>query len=161
MASSLRTWLGPDFDGTIEHVGSTAIPGIPAKPVVDIVVEAADVAQVRAILCAKLNTHAWECWNQRGHFTFIKRERFGGKRTHHVHLRPAGLGREEKALFRDYLRDHPDEARAYADLKRELVRAHDERKRGAPAGPLDRERYSNAKLAFVEGILRKARGRGP
>ena len=68
------------------------------------------------------------------------------RRTHHLHLMEAGPGALKHIAFRDYLRDHPGEAKRYADLKQDLARRHH----------TDREAYTAAKGAFIEGVLARA-----
>jgi GrpB-like predicted nucleotidyltransferase (UPF0157 family) len=71
---------------------------------------------------------------------------------HHVHvMEPCHPRWERFLLFRDYLRTHPDAARAYANLKRRLAAAHGE----------DIAGYRNAKHAFVEAAITKARAADP
>lgn len=146
-ASWLREALGPELALRIEHYGSTSIPGIPAKPVIDVLVEVPsfDVAKREALLL--FNAPEWDYWWHGGHMLFVRRTRLMGARTHHVHLAPAGHRLWEGLIFRDRLRAHPDEAQAYADLKRRLAVAHAE----------DRERYTQAKSDFVARILEQAR----
>ena len=138
----LRPWLA----GSIEHIGSTAVPGLPAKPVIDIMaaVESLDTSRpaidalVDAAYCyAPYRAHA-EHW-------FCKPSPFF--RTHHLHLVPAASRQWIEAIaFRDYLRAHAAIASEYAALKQDLA----ERYR------TDREAYTVAKQPFIERILKRA-----
>lgn len=142
MAVHLRKNLGPDIALSIEHYGSTSIPGMPAKPVIDILVEVPsyDEAVRRAFEC--LVGEEWEYWLYADHVIFVKREKLMGIRMHHVHMAPRGHRLWEGLAFRDYLRVNPADADRYAALKRELAERYRD----------DRERYTTAKTAFVQEI---------
>lgn len=126
----------------IAHIGSTAVPGLAAKPVVDIQVSVVDVeaepAYVPAIEVVGLVLRARES----GHRYF--RPPADQPRVVHVHVRDAGSAWErEHLLFRDYLRAHPAAAEAYAKLKEDLARQY----------PVDRLAYTDAKTGFVLDTL--------
>ncbi len=144
----LQEALGADIALRVEHYGSTAIPGMPAKPVVDVLVDIPSFEQARPRVLSRLNDPRWEYWWYEDHFTFIRRNRLMGERTHHVHMAPRGHPLWQGIAFRDYLRTHAADASAYAELKRALAASHGE----------DRERYTAAKTAFVREIVRKAGG---
>lgn len=146
-ATWLRQALGPKLALRIEHYGSTAIPGIPAKPVIDVLVEVPSFEVAKREALPLFNAPQWDYWWHSGHMLFVRRTRLMGTRTHHIHLAPAGHRLWEGLIFRDRLRTHPDEAQAYADLKRQLAVAHAD----------DRERYTQAKTDFVARILKLAR----
>lgn len=146
-AAWLRERLGPKLALRLEHYGSTAIPGIPAKPVIDVLVEVPTFAAAKREALPLFNAPEWDYWWHSEHMLFVRRTRLMGARTHHVHLAPAGHRLWEGLIFRDRLRSHPDEAQAYADLKRQLAVAHSE----------DRERYTQAKTNFVARILERSR----
>ncbi len=146
-AAWLREALGPELALRVEHYGSTSIPGIPAKPVIDVLVEVPSFAVAKRAALPHFNAPEWDYWWHSGHMLFVRRTRLMGARTHHVHLAPAGHRLWEGLIFRDRLRAHPDEAQAYADLKRQLAVAHAE----------DRERYTQAKTDFVARIVAQAR----
>jgi GrpB-like predicted nucleotidyltransferase (UPF0157 family) len=143
----LRDCLGDDVALRVEHYGSTAIPGMPAKPVIDVLVEVPSFAQAKARIVPRLDGPEWEYWWYSDHMVFIKRKTLMGQRTHHVHVAPRGHRLWEGITFRDYLRSHPQEASRYAALKRELAQGFRE----------DREGYTQAKTAFVREVLAKAR----
>lgn len=147
-AGWLKAELGDDFARRVEHYGSTAIPGMPAKPIIDVLVEVPSFVEARRRLLPLFNDVQWEYWWHAEHMVLIRRERLMGQRTHHVHVAPAGHRVWDGLGFRDYLRAHPQEAAAYAALKHELA-AH---------WGQDRERYTEAKTAFVHEIAVKARG---
>jgi GrpB-like predicted nucleotidyltransferase (UPF0157 family) len=134
----------------IEHVGGTSIPGLPAKPVLDIAVGRPRDAPLPDCVTA-MEAAGYEHRGERGvpGREFFRR---GRPRAYHVHLVEHGgrLWREYLA-FRDYLRAHPEAAAAFALRKREL----------AARFPADREAYLEAKAPFVLEILRLAESGAP
>jgi GrpB-like predicted nucleotidyltransferase (UPF0157 family) len=150
-ARALRSALG-ERALRIEHVGSTAVPGLVAKPVLDIQISVAsldDPAAFDDALGAAGYTHVvHDPAFDRVYPFFVKP--LGWPRTHHLHLCVAGSREEARHLaFRDFLRAHPAVARDYVRLKRELAALHGGHDEAA------RERYSNAKTAFVTAIERQ------
>jgi GrpB-like predicted nucleotidyltransferase (UPF0157 family) len=143
-AERLRHLLGHAI-ARVEHVGSTAVPGLSAKPVIDILVEIADFESARQTVLPKLQDDRWEyLWRDDrppGHMMFIRRDA-AGARTHHVHMAPPDHPLWERVAFRDYLRAHPEEARRYDQLKAQLAAEH----------PSDRERYTDGKSEYVKRI---------
>jgi GrpB-like predicted nucleotidyltransferase (UPF0157 family) len=146
MADWLRRRLDARVMLRIEHYGSTAIPGMPAKPIVDILVEVHSFEAAKRHVVPALNDPHWEYWWYSDHMVFVRRERPMGPRTHHLHLAPRGHRLWEGLAFRDYLRAHPEAAARYAALKRKLARSHRE----------DREAYTQAKTAFVRQVTAEA-----
>jgi GrpB-like predicted nucleotidyltransferase (UPF0157 family) len=149
-ATRLRNLLGDKLALRVEHVGSTAIPGMPAKPVIDMLVEipAFDRAKQEALPVLKADGFAY-CWRDDrppGHMMLIKGLSPNGSRTHHLHMAPAGHKLWELLYFRDYLRSHPDEALRYEQLKRDLVQRF----------PGDREAYTQGKGEYVQMITARA-----
>lgn len=133
----------------IEHVGSTAVPGLAAKAVIDIQVSVEPghtTEDLRPVLESRGYTYT-----PRPFPFFHKPARW--LHTHHVHVRAAGSRDERRTLaFRDFLREHPADRRAYELLKRCLAPA-------AEAETLDgRFRYSEAKSDFIQGIERHLLG---
>jgi GrpB-like predicted nucleotidyltransferase (UPF0157 family) len=132
----------------IEHIGSTAIPGIVAKPIVDML---AGVPRVGGIarrleytmrsLGYQLRPNAGSKWN----VLFVKGPE--SRRTHYLHVvRIGGAEWKRSLLFRDYLRSHPARARAYERLKLRLAQQYADRR------PL----YTKLKSAFIIETLRLA-----
>jgi GrpB-like predicted nucleotidyltransferase (UPF0157 family) len=146
MAGWLREQLGPDIVLQLAHYGSTAIPGMPAKPIIDILVEIPSFSAGRQRALTVMNDPTWEFWLYSGHMVLFKREECMGLRTHHVHLAPAGHDLWKGLAFRDYLRTHAEDAARYAALKRELAHTYRD----------DRERYTEMKTQFIEEINQKA-----
>ena len=135
----LRRWLVAD----IEHVGSTAVPGLAAKPVIDIMVPVESLDASRASIEAaghagyvywpyKADVMHWMCKPSAAH------------RTHHLHIVPF-----ESALwidrlrFRDALRGDPALAMRYAELKQDLAKRYRH----------DREAYTEGKADFIKAVL--------
>jgi GrpB-like predicted nucleotidyltransferase (UPF0157 family) len=146
MAGWLRDRLGPNVARRIEHYGSTAIPGMPAKPIVDLLVEVPSFEQGRRRALSLLNDETWEYWSYSNHVVLFKRKELMGQRTHHVHLAPQGHEIWRGLMFRDHLRRHPSDAARYAALKHELAETY----------RTDRERYTEMKTSFVQQICQKA-----
>jgi GrpB-like predicted nucleotidyltransferase (UPF0157 family) len=149
---ALRNALPPDAFIAIEHAGSTAIPGVAAKPIIDIFVAVPSIADARRTLVEPIKAIGYVYWKDNPNperMFFVKgMPPFGARRTHHVHLcEPSSEHWSRPLQFRDYLRRHPDKARRYVELKRDLA----ERFRD------DREGYTAAKDAFVLDIIAKAR----
>jgi GrpB-like predicted nucleotidyltransferase (UPF0157 family) len=104
----------------IHHIGSTAIPGIAAKPIIDMLV----VLEGHGDGLANVEPMQRLGYEYRGEGGIAGRHYFrkGSPHTHHVHMFEAGHPEVSRDLrFRDYLRAHADEARAYEALKRELA----------------------------------------
>jgi GrpB-like predicted nucleotidyltransferase (UPF0157 family) len=136
----------------IEHVGSTAVPGLAAKPVVDIQVSVQSLEPPEEFQTALAPLGYRFVSN--GDFDleypwFAKPGEWPS--THHVHLCVAGGEQEARHLaFRDWLRRNPDQARRYEALKRRLAGEHE----GASLGSV--VDYSLAKSEFVESSLSNA-----
>ena len=135
-----------EFVLDIQHVGSTAIPNIPAKPIIDIGVAVHNFEE--AAVCIPLVEALG--YNYRGENGIPRRHYFnkGNPRTHHLHINEiAGENWANQVLFRDYLRENSQLAQAYAQFKLELAKQF----------PTEREQYSKKKDPFIEEILRFAR----
>lgn len=144
-AAALRHALG-DVALRIDHVGSTAVPGLDAKPVLDLQISVAALEPVDPFRdpLERLG-YVFRPENPDRSKRYF-REAAGEARIH-VHVRRAGSWSEQLTLlFRDYLRGHPDDAARYAALKRGLAEKFRDR----------RERYTEAKGAFLWEILKKA-----
>lgn len=132
----------------IQHVGSTAIPKMYAKPIIDIqiIVRSLDVMKLIAVpILQKLGYEYWDENPDPEKMFFVKgMPPYGEKRTHHIHIftESAPYSRD-KIRFRDYLRQHANAANEYQQLKEKLVKEHAE----------DREKYTREKEMFVKKIL--------
>jgi GrpB-like predicted nucleotidyltransferase (UPF0157 family) len=135
----------------IDHHGSTAVPGLAAKPVIDIQVSVARLHPIDAYAAALERIgYVHVPHDDDARCPFFHRPA-AWPHTHHVHVVEAGSEEERHTLaFRDHLREHPEAAREYEALKRDLARDHD----GDDAE--SREAYALAKSAFVERIIAAA-----
>jgi GrpB-like predicted nucleotidyltransferase (UPF0157 family) len=144
----LLACLPQDLVGRIEHFGSTAVPGLSAKPIVDILVEVRDLDETKARIVPILEAQGYEyIWRPtRGndgppwYAWFIKRDPETGVRTYHIHMVEPGFVHWDSILFRDYLREHPSIAAEYEMLKRRLAGEY----------PSDRVAYTNGKTEFIQ-----------
>jgi len=149
---ALSEWLL----GPIEHVGSTAIPGIVAKPVIDLMAQVADADAVVGQAGRALEAMNWRHvppdldgrpWRR----FFAKVSPDGQHRLAHLHLMSAGAARWDQQLrFRDSLRADPALRDEYSAIKLRLARIHAD----------DRERYTDEKAAFVTRVMRDLDGAG-
>lgn len=140
----------------IEHVGSTSVPGLAAKPVIDIQVSLPSLEAREAGLrtMAALGYVHVDLGEFDRVYPFFQKPA-DWPSTHHVHLCEAGGEQERLHLaFRDWLRRHRRTAADYAALKKRLASAHD------GSSLASRERYSLAKTEFVTEVLRQALGSG-
>jgi GrpB-like predicted nucleotidyltransferase (UPF0157 family) len=149
-AARLRTALG-GLALRIDHIGSTAVPGLAAKPVIDIQVSVADLDPLAAYgspLAAIGYAH------ETVPLAYFHRPA-DWPHTHHIHVRARASRDEQRTLaFRDWLRTHDDDRVAYEALKRRLAG-------DADADTVDgRFRYSEAKTEFVRAIERKSLAKG-
>ncbi len=147
-AARIRSALGP-WILDVQHVGSTSIPGIPAKPILDIAVAVGNFEEATrciAPLEALGYTYRGELGIPRRHY-FRRDDPATGAATHNLHMNEIhGHDYRAHIAFRDHLRAHPDAAQAYAVLKQQLQAQF----------PTDRLGYVNGKSAFVHGVLRRA-----
>jgi GrpB-like predicted nucleotidyltransferase (UPF0157 family) len=138
--------LLPGFFIEIQHIGSTSVPGLAAKPIIDVLAAASSLTEARLLterICqcgyttsaefnAPLNGRLWFMRWANGH------------RTHHLHVVVHGSGIWHEFLkFREALRSYPDLAARYGALKFDLAERHS----------ADREAYTNAKTEFVRSVL--------
>ncbi len=135
----------------VEHVGSTAIPGLDAKPVIDLMVGLKSMADASSCVepLTNLGYSYWAEGAQPHHNLFVRFvDPKMSARTHNLHLVEAG-GQywKERLLFRDYLRKHPETAKEYAELKYLLSTRHRD----------DREAYTAAKADFVSEVVHRVR----
>jgi GrpB-like predicted nucleotidyltransferase (UPF0157 family) len=129
------------------HVGSTAVPGLAAKPIVDVLVSV-DALEPRQRYVEPLEQLGYlfapAPESPSRHFFAKPPQR---PRSHHLHVVEAGSEHEFRHLaVRDFLRAHPDEAARYAALKRQLVARH----------PQDRLAYIEGKDGYITGLERRA-----
>lgn len=147
-AEWLRKNVPPYVLLRVEHIGSTAIPGMPAKPVIDILIDVPSLSEARRIFIPLFNKPECEYWEYDNHLLFIKRRNFLEARTHHFHVALAGTFFGQRIAFRNYLRAHARDAARYASLKLGLAARY----------AADREEYTLAKGKFIEEINEKTLG---
>jgi GrpB-like predicted nucleotidyltransferase (UPF0157 family) len=135
---------------TIEHVGSTSVPGLAAKPVIDLLVGVRSLPEARSCCIEPIQALGYtylpqyESWLP-GELFFRKGP--PGPWTHHVHMmEPAHPHWDELLLFRDYLRCHPEIVGAYANVKKALALVFGE----------DIAGYRNAKHPFIQRVMANA-----
>jgi len=130
----------------IQHVGSTSIPGMVAKPILDIGIAVRNFEEARGCI---LPIERLE-YEYRGEFGIPRRHYFvrGTPRTHHIHMNEIdSRDWENQVLFRDFLIQWPELAKEYITLKANLAQQF----------PTDREAYLNGKASFIEMVLEMAR----
>ena len=147
-ARLLRDVLGPWLSGSIEHIGSTAVPGLAAKPIIDIMAAVESLDASRPAIAALVDAgYCYAPYRPDAEHWFCKPS--PEFRTHHLHLVPGGSRQWLGAIaFRDYLRAHPETARQYESLKRQLAARYRD----------DREAYTAAKHSFIERVTSLALG---
>jgi GrpB-like predicted nucleotidyltransferase (UPF0157 family) len=143
--SVLRAAIG-QYVLDIQHVGSTSIPGMVAKPIIDIGIAVASFEEAKVCILP-IEQLGYEYRGEHGiprrHY-FIK----GDPRTHHVHINEIdSRDWENQVLFRDYLIQRPEFAEEYAALKAELAQRY----------PTDRDAYLDGKAFFINRVLELAR----
>jgi len=148
--SAVRKVLPFSWVKDIQHIGSTSIPNLTAKPIIDIYVgvESIELGQLAIEPIKSLGYQYWAENPNKLKMFFVKgMPPFGEKRTHHVHIvEYQGDYWQATLIFRDYLRNHPECATQYAELKKTL----------ADQFKYDREAYTDAKSEFVNSILKQA-----
>jgi GrpB-like predicted nucleotidyltransferase (UPF0157 family) len=152
----LETCLPTDLVRRIEHFGSTAVPGLAAKPIVDMLVEVTDLQATRDRIAPVLEAQGYDYFWRPTHGDdgppfyawFIRRDPDTRARTHHIHMvEPHFTEHWDRLLFRDYLIERPEVAREYEALKVRL----------ASAWPKDRLAYTRGKTEFINRVTEEAR----
>ncbi len=145
-APRIRQALGANVVA-VHHVGSTSIPGILAKPIIDIVVEVTRIDDVSE-RADRMSCLDYESLGEHGieGRRYFRRAGTDGQRAFHVHVFESGSAPVlEHIAFRDYLRAHPDKAREYSALKSRLI-----------ADGVNRAEYQSLKAPFLEASIRDA-----
>lgn len=138
------------FDNVVKihHVGSTAIPDIHAKPIIDLLVEVEEMTKVDECN-SSMEALGYEVMGEFGipGRRYFRKDDAAGVRTHHVHTYEFGEPEVEKHLaFRDYMIVHQEDAQRYSELKRELARKY----------PEDIDSYIDGKDGFIQEMNGKA-----
>ncbi len=145
----IRKQIGSYLEA-LEHVGSTAVPGLGAKPIIDIMPGLRQLSDARGCiepLAAIGYEYVPEYENELPERRYFRKGPPEG-RTHHVHMvENATEFWQRHLLFRDYLRTHPETAEEYEALKHSLAREH----------RTDRDAYTNGKTPFIEAVVERAR----
>ena len=140
----------------IEPFGSTAVPGLAAKPIVDILVEVTNLQATRVRIVPVLESQGYDYFWRPTHGDdglpfyawFIKRDLKTGTRTHHIHMVEGHFAEHwDRLLFRDYLVKHSEIATKYEALKIHL----------ASASPHDRVAYTQGKTDFIDRVSAQAK----
>jgi GrpB-like predicted nucleotidyltransferase (UPF0157 family) len=149
-AARVANVLSKDLVVRVDHIGSTAVPGLAAKPIIDLLVSVHSLVAAKQVAISPLEELGYAYWFNNPdpqRMFFVKGLPPNGPRTHHIHIVELGSILLERLMFRDYLREHPDEALRYAQLKRYL----------AEQFPTDREAYTSGKAEYVQSVIQKVR----
>jgi len=151
--SNLERLIGSENIVRMNHYGSTAVPGLAAKPTIDILLEISKTTDIGKLVSA-LSPPVYICLDESSltipthppHLMFLKGYLPSGfdKKVYHIHVRYPGDW--EELWFRDYLLTHPKAVAEYAALKRMLIQDYKH----------DRDGYTNAKTDFISAIVEKA-----
>jgi GrpB-like predicted nucleotidyltransferase (UPF0157 family) len=148
--SAIKSALGERNIIRVEHIGSTSVPNLKAKPTIDILLEVPEETDTEFII-EKLGTigylHTPKPENPAPHLMFMKGytlEGFKGQ-AYHVHVRYSGDW--DELYFRDYLREHSDIAREYSELKVRLSKEYRN----------DRDGYTDKKTDFIRSVTQIAK----
>jgi len=134
----------------IEHMGSTAIPGLPAKPIIDIIVLVDDLETARPAI-GPLEATGYSFWADNpdtSKLFLVKGLPPAPHRTHHLHIHDDEDEVQRHLVFRDHLRANPAARDAYLALKRDLATRFRD----------DREAYSRGKTDFVDSLVESLGG---
>jgi GrpB-like predicted nucleotidyltransferase (UPF0157 family) len=146
LREALEAALKPWLVGSVEHVGSTAVPGLAAKPIIDVqaaIIDLRHAPSIARVLAPAGWNYVRPSLDRRPWRRFLVQVH-AGRRAAHLHLMTPGTARWDQQLaFRDALLADPELAHAYAMLKHDLSRRH----------PEDREAYSTAKADFIRAAI--------
>jgi putative glutamine amidotransferase len=145
-AAAIRAALGSVAE-RVEHVGSTAVPGLAGKPVIDIQVSVERmVPRERFVVPLEALGYEFVADPTDAEHEYFKKD-VEGVRTHQIHVCPVGSEWERRHLaFRDYLKTHPEDSARYGELKRGLAKQH----------PNDVMAYVDAKTPFIRELEGRA-----
>ncbi|PBB04664.1 MULTISPECIES: GrpB family protein [Salimicrobium] len=144
-ANRLRRIFGSEII-EMDHIGSTSVEGLIAKPVIDIMPVVKDIERIDDFNTAMIDI-GYEPKGENGLPGRRYFQKGGDQRTHHIHFYKMGDSEVERHLaFRNYLRSHPEAVKEYGDLKKELAQNF----------PYDIEAYINGKEQLVSKIDKKA-----
>lgn len=133
----------------IEHFGSTAVPNLSAKPIIDMLVQVSGLEETKEHIVPILESEGydyfWRTDVSPAYAWFIKRDS-EGKRTHHLHMVEGDSKLWDRLYFRDYLKEFSEEAERYERLKRFLSEKY----------PNDRVAYTEGKTEYVVSVTERA-----
>ena len=139
----------------IDHNGSTSVPGLAAKPIIDIQISVERLHPIEAYAARLAELGYIHVPHPDDAFCPFFHRPALWPHTHHVHAVQAGGGEERRTLaFRDYLRDHVETARAYAELKRRLAPQY------IATEFSSHQAYADAKTAFITRVIARALSEG-
>ena len=150
--TNLERLIGTESIARIRHYGSTSVPGLMAKPTVDILLEITEDTNVNKLIDV-LSSPGYTCLNPPDmptpppHLMFLKGYLSDGfaEKVYHIHV--SYLGDPDELYFRNFLIEHPETALEYAALKTRLYKCFEH----------DRDGYTDAKTAFIREVTEKAR----
>jgi GrpB-like predicted nucleotidyltransferase (UPF0157 family) len=146
-SKSVANALGENV-AAVHHIGSTAIPSIHAKPIIDLLVEVKDIIKVDGQSLA-MESLGYEVMGEFGipGRRFFRKDNQESVRTHHIHTFKMASAQVERHLaFRNYMLAHPEDAQKYSELKRELARKY----------PQNIDKYMDSKDGFIREMDEKA-----
>lgn len=143
----LKNILG-DLAISIEHVGSTAVEGLSAKPIIDISVGVNTLPEISVIKQIFSDYSQYSVKEDSVEGEVLVRKGSEDNRTHFIHIMEIESDRyKDTILFRDYLISHPDDLLKYEKLKTELAEKY----------PNERKMYTSSKNGFINDIMKKAK----
>jgi GrpB-like predicted nucleotidyltransferase (UPF0157 family) len=145
-AKSVNDALGENIVA-IHHIGSTAIPNIYAKPIIDLLVEVNDIVKVDVQRSA-MESLGYEVMGEFGISgrRYFRKDNQAGIRTHHIHTFKVSSEQVKRHLaFRDYMIAHPEDAQRYSELKRRLAKKY----------PTNIDGYMDGKDGFIKEMDEK------
>jgi len=155
-AEHLHSCLPKGLMRRVEHFGSTAVPGLLAKPIIDILVEVADLGETKSRVPPILESQGYDYFwrptfgddGEPFYVWFIKRNPSTATRTHHIHMVERDFESHwDRLLFRDYLIAYPSVAKEYGRLKSKLALAFSN----------DRVGYTQGKSEFIVEVTERAK----
>lgn len=133
---------------TVEHVGSTSVEGLSAKPIIDVAVGVKSLSDFEKVKSLFVESEEYSVKDDSTIGEILIRKGNEDNRTHFIHVMEIdGERYKETMLFRDYLRNNPDEVKNYEDLKIELAKNYS----------ADRTMYTASKNNYIKSVLEKAK----
>ena len=146
----IKKVLDKDLINRIEHFGSTSVPNLAAKPIIDLLIGVNSLERAKQTAVEPLELLGYAYWRDNPdpqRMFFVKGLPPNSPRTHHIHMVESDSIMWERLLFRDYLCQHRNEAAKYAELKRQLAKRFIH----------DREAYTQGKAEYIRSVMAKAK----